>query len=350
MFRNPIVRDFLTGLFALGAVVGLCVMLILFGEMSDLGVTYYRFKVAVPQAAGLGPTSPVTVNGVKVGQVERAEVDGGGALLTVKVREHVKIPASARVSVDKGLIGDATLDFGVDAEIARQFSAGSVAAIREGETLRSEITGGMFDRLAAAIEGPLSKLGHSVDKLDGLVATWTLTGERMNAMLEPRTLEDLKNGKDPNVSTTLARLDAAVVNANSWLADEELRRSFRDAVTRTNVLLEDARTFLRAWTETADSVDATAQKFEEAAGKVSTQADALAAQALQTLQRVDGAAMNLSEALETANRGQGTVGQLMQNPDLYNALRDSARRLDRMLVEFQLLVEQTKAEGLKLKL
>ncbi len=154
MFRNPIVRDFLTGLFALGSLVGLCIMLVLFGEWTELGVEYYRFKIAVPQAAGLGPTSPITVNGVRVGQVEKAEVEGGGAVLSVKVRQSVTIPATAKISVDKGFIGDATLDFAVDEPTAQSFVENRVPAIKPGDTIRTEVTGGVLERMAKAVSGP----------------------------------------------------------------------------------------------------------------------------------------------------------------------------------------------------
>ena len=44
-------------------------MLLLFGEISDLGQRYYSFNVHVTNAGGLSGTSAVTLNGVKVGQV-----------------------------------------------------------------------------------------------------------------------------------------------------------------------------------------------------------------------------------------------------------------------------------------
>ncbi len=53
---------------------------------------------------------------------------------------------------------------------------------------------------------------------------------------------------------------------------------------------------------------------------------------------------------EETGQGKGTLGQLTQNPDLYNALRGAADRLDKALLELQLTLEKYKAEGIRLKL
>lgn len=345
MFRNAIVRDFLTGLFALGAIAGLCAILVLFGEIAEFGSSYYRFKVVLPSAAGLGATSPVTVNGVKVGQVEAAEVVAQGAALTVKVKSVVRIPRSAVLSVEKGLIGDASLEFTVAAG-----SPGAEALIAEGDTLESTVQGSFFDRIASSIQGPLDRLTASADKIDALAETWTTTGQRINDLLEARTLADVEGGKPANVASTIARLDAALASAEGWLGDEQLKGGVKDVIARSGVVLDDLRKFLEAWTETADSVDVAAQRLDATVTNINAKADDLATQAMQTLRRVDAAAAELGKSLEAANKGEGTVGQLLTNPDLYKSLTGSAQRLERVLVELQLLVEQMKAEGVRIKL
>jgi phospholipid/cholesterol/gamma-HCH transport system substrate-binding protein len=46
-----------------------------------------------------------------------------------------------------------------------------------------------------------------------------------------------------------------------------------------------------------------------------------------------------------ANDGQGTIGLLLNNPDLYKSLDDAAAKLNRTLIELQALIEQMRAEG-----
>ena len=48
--------------------------------------------------------------------------------------------------------------------------------------------------------------------------------------------------------------------------------------------------------------------------------------------------------------GQGTAGQLVNDPKLYQSLVDSARELNATITDFKRLVEQWEQEGVSLKL
>ncbi len=344
MFKHPLLRDFLTGLFALGAVAGLGAILILFGEMSDLGTRYYRFSVVMPSAAGLGPTSPVTVNGVRVGQVLESRVAEEGAVLLVKVRQDVRIPVDAPVSVERGLIGDSSLEFGVRAGMTRG------EPVQNGGRMVADASGSFFDRLAESIQGPLNRLTASADKFDELAETWAETGRLVNGLLRPRTPAEVDAGEPANIASVVARLDGVGASAEAWLRDESLRSGVKDTIARAGSVLADMQTFLEAWTATADSVDETAQKIGSAAENVDAQAVTLAREASAVLRRMDAAAGEFERTLMAVNAGEGTAGQLARNPDLFNSMNSAARRLETVLTELTLLVQQMKAEGVKIKL
>ena len=59
---------------------------------------------------------------------------------------------------------------------------------------------------------------------------------------------------------------------------------------------------------------------------------------------------NTCVMLESVNSGKGTLGQLVNNPDLYHSLNDAAKRLEKALGEVELLAQKIKAEGVKVGL
>jgi ribosome-associated translation inhibitor RaiA len=65
---------------------------------------------------------------------------------------------------------------------------------------------------------------------------------------------------------------------------------------------------------------------------------------------VQQAGTELATLVESVNQGQGTLGQLATNPDLYRSLDAAAAKLERTLEEARLLVEKFRTEGVKLKL
>jgi len=57
----------------------------------------------------------------------------------------------------------------------------------------------------------------------------------------------------------------------------------------------------------------------------------------------------MNTLLVDAREGKGTVGRLMQDPQMYNSLTDAANRLAAALKEAKLLLEKWKNEGLDVK-
>ncbi|MBS0196013.1 MAG: MCE family protein [Planctomycetes bacterium] len=345
---KPVTRDFLVGITAIGGLAGLVAILMFFGELSF--DRHYAFKVRLGNAAGLAQGSRVTMSGVNIGQVTEAAImppAQGGVLLSVKVKTSVQIPRKCSMGIDKGLIGDAALDF------VQQPNLGPTEAadvIRPGEIFDGGNPQTMFDKLAKSVEEPLSKLTLTAEKINRLADVYTSVGERFNDAIEPRTVADVTAGKAPNVRSTLQRLDNTLASANAWLDDEQIKKQVRDAIAKADSVLTDAGEAVKTIRSAADKADSTMENVRNAAAKVEDKFGAISEQALTMLRKTEDAAAKLTDSLETATRGPGTMGQLMQNPDLYNSLRDAAQRLDRTLAELQIVVEKLKKEGIKIGL
>jgi phospholipid/cholesterol/gamma-HCH transport system substrate-binding protein len=335
MKMQPVILDFLTGAVALFGLVGTIIVLILFGEFTDTGRKFYHFTLHVPSAGGLSNTSAVTLNGVKVGQVTGTAVlppPANGAEIMVKIYEEIKIPRAVQVSVDKSFVGDASLEFRVPPHAT---AAALTDVIQPDSVFEASEAASTLERLASSIQKPLQRFGQTAEKIEALADTYTRVGDRINELLEPRTLADVESGKEPNIRSTIARADKALAQATSVISDEQLVGEAKKVLARANAVMDDVSGLAKTWTNTATNLDQ----------KVNT----VTADAAGTLQATQKAATELATALETINRGQGTMGQLLQNPDLYNSLRDAAQRLDRALNEVQMLVEKYRAEGLPLK-
>lgn len=341
MTIKPIIRDFFTGVLAIFGIAGVIIMLVIFGEFADNGKKFYEFTVHVSSASGLTSTSSVTLNGVKVGQVVKTSVvlpPGSGAEVRVKVYEGTIVPKAVRVSIEKGFVGDAVMEL--------QIPPGTdPAAIQDTIAPDSVFEGGdamsTLGRLAQSIQGPMARFGQTADSVEKLAATYTTLGERLNDMVEPRTLADVQSGKDPNVRSAIARADAAMAQAQRLLSDDEVVGQAKAVLARANTLMDE-------FSGIGKSLVGQADKLSTKADAVADSVKTLTEQAAGTMRTADKAANELATILETINKGQGTAGLLIQNPDLYNSLRDAAQGLDRALAEIRLLVEKYRAEGIPL--
>lgn len=333
-------RDLLTGITAVVGLAGLVLMLFLFGELKDITRSRYQFTLRMDSARGLAPVSPVTMNGVPIGTV--AEIRTGadpteGVDVRLSINEGVRIPRRFTVYIDRGFVGDSTLELAPDPDQPLHADA----YVRPGEVIvRNGL--GTFEQIAQRLERPLEALNRSAANFDELASTYTEVGRRVNSLLEPRTPADVDGGRPATIPSTVARLDSALANANAWLGDAELRTDAHEIVRRVQTALDTANQTAAAWQQAATDV-------RELSASAREQLRTASAQLVTTLRTADEALANFRQIAAAINEGRGTAGMLVHNPDLYESLDDAAQRLERMLTEAQLAIEKFRKEGVPIQ-
>ncbi len=335
-------RDFLTGLTALAGLLALIFMLWRFGELNKSLFGTYTFVVYVPEAGGVSDSSPVTLNGVGIGSVETVAFDPSrGVKMTLSVREDISIPTNFTVYFDRSFVGQTSLRLGVP-----RGQDGRPAPSQEKVVANAEFdreAGDLFTTLQEMVQEPLAKLGKAADGIDTLAATYSSMGDKINDMVEPRTPADVDAGAAPNIRSTIARVDRAISNADKWLADDAIRGDVREVVSRAKAFLDDAKA-------TAESIKRTAESADAKIAELSAQGKQTLADASRTLEKTGDAAAEIGAVAASINKGEGTAGLLVKNPDLYRSLNETVQRLDQTLVELKLLIQKYKDEGLPIKL
>ncbi len=287
-------RNFITGIVSIIAFAGLAFLLLLFGDLGVFGPTPYTITVAANEAVGLRKGSRVTMAGVQIGTVDSVVVKldpGRPVVISASVHQTVDIPQAATASVVTSLFGgSSTLDLAMPGD----YVAGGATLPHDGSAIvdaRLESLDARFARLLT------EKLGS----LDG----------------------------------AMQAIEGAARDAQKWLGDEQLLADARSAVWKANVLIEQATTGVVAFTEAAHA-------FKSDSAQLLASLQPVFDQMSKTLVQVE-------VLTKEAATGKGTIGQLMTNPDLYNALVDSAERLKATMAEIELLLQKIRAEGLGVK-
>ncbi|TVQ59230.1 MAG: MCE family protein [Phycisphaerales bacterium] len=339
---NPRIRDLLIGLTALIGVLGLAAMLFLFGEFQ--GRKTYELHIVLDTAQGLTPVSPVTLNGVRVGQIKSIGVapdPRDGVTMRVGIFENMRIPRDIELAIDRTFVGDATLAMRTPLAIGGR-PAGEIEFLEPGDTIHGTAAT-LLDQIGSLLDQRLSSLDRAVDSFERLSDAYVRVGERVEDLLAPRTLADVDAGASPpNIYTAVARVDTVASELRRWLGDETLRADAQRAVAQAANLFEEASTALETWTETAQRVGAQVDQIGE-------QTAVAVADFGEFARSVGVAVEEVRMVVGALNDGQGTAGQLLKNPDLFNAMTDAARRLERALLEAQLLVEKYRKEGIPIQ-
>lgn len=336
---RPIVRDFLTGLTALIGIAGLIYMLFQFKELPTIGEQVTRFAIRVDNAAGVGSPAPVLFKGVRIGQVESTQIASDGAILNVRIGRNFDIPRKSKIRIERGMFGDSFVEFVLPDDISQEDlknfipdrSVDSEFILEGGEGGKS-----LTDKIASIIEGPAADF-------KSLAKTYGELGERLFEMVEPRSLADVEQGKQPNIRTAIERADRAFAVAEKFLTDEAMMTKVRSTIDRADQIVTDTGALIATWKNTGETLSGEVVKTREGIDGFIRRADEAIVGAKSSID-------SISAMLERVAAGEGTAGQLMTNPDLYNSIKAAADRLNLTLEEIRLLTEQYRKEGVPLKI
>ncbi|MHC4775584.1 MAG: hypothetical protein ACYTBR_10010, partial [Planctomycetota bacterium] len=91
----------------------------------------------------------------------------------------------------------------------------------------------------------------------------------------------------------------------------------------------------------------TIDEFTKLASRINTDADTVVHRLIEVSDEMTATLQEVRTLARKASAGEGTVGQLLNNPDLYKSLDDAADRMERTLRDVQLLLEKIKGDGLR---
>lgn len=342
-------RDFLVGATAMIGLAGLGLTLFLFGEFKTKNT--YPLQVRINSASGLYKASPVTLNGVRIGAIKAlapAPNPLEGVDMTLEILKGVNIPKDLDVSIDRTFVGDSSLALKPRA-IGPGLSTKDIVFLKPGETLTVTAAGGMLDDITSMLDERLRDFTGAAQDFRTLAATWTRVGTSAEALLAPRSPEQVDASRaagdadgGANLASAIARADAILADLRAVTGDDAFKGDAKRVVARAADVLDQASEAVGAWTATAQTIEARANQMGDNID-VATRDFAALSKSLGAT--IDDARL----ALGKINKGEGTIGQLVNNPDLYNSLTDAAKRLEKALLEAQLLVEKYRKEGVPIR-
>ncbi len=286
--------------------------------------TYYVEYYDVNQ---LTATSPVLIRGLRVGTV--AEVKLSDDLQTV----------TAKLDINRGI----RLAKGTEALVASTSIMGGKAVVLktpgpcDGETCHKP-----GDYLPGRVQGMIeSMLGDSdideyVEKIKGSLSD--MFGSVSDSLTNEETASNLAQSFR-NIQLILANIEGitAQLNQNMGAYDTELKQSLSNVEQFTAMLASNNEQIVGTITNlnrlTEDLANA---ELGAKADDIATSASEAVKSAEATMQKADETLAELKLLIANINEGEGTLGKLMTDEELFNNLNSTARNLDLLLQDFRL--------------
>jgi phospholipid/cholesterol/gamma-HCH transport system substrate-binding protein len=260
----------------------------------DLFSSTYHYYVVYDRVGGLAESSPVEVNGYKVGVVQSVKFldpESGRLLVTLTVDKGFRLPENTVAEITT-----ASLIAGMKIQFVYGKGPGTYS---NGDTIPGRLAESLITKVENELVPLKSKISDLISVIDSVVSS-------INEVMDPQFRNDLRSGIS-SLSNTAKSIDEA-----------ELKST-----------LENINKFTQMLAENSDRLSSTFSSLE-------TVADTLAAADIYS--SVNNLKMSLEKAgmlLENLNNGQGTAGQLITNDTLYQNLSNSLGSLNLLLIDMK---------------
>ena len=254
------------------------------------------FKVEYAKIGGLSKSSTVTINGLKVGKVDKIEFDTslekrGHLLVTFIIDNDFEFSKRSIVKIySPNPLSGSNLAIVPDYE-------GDMAI--SGDLLQGEMEESLFTSIGERLN-PLQQKIESV-----IVRTDNLFGG-LNKVLNENTI----NG----INTSIANLSATIID-------------IRKTIEAVNSMVTDNQENLKITIENTKNITTNFSKVSENINAVDFK---------KIIAKADDAVANFNEMAIKINAGEGTLGQLLNDKRMYDNLEAATGELEQLLRDIKL--------------
>ncbi len=284
----------------LGMVFLLAIIIFIWGlfflkEWRVTGDTYL-VDVHLSSAVGVKSSDPILVGGVRIGKVEAVTLDNLTPIITLRIDDPFEIPEDSQVEViSRSVMGEKSINIrkGV-----------STVMVPPGGTIEGTTAPGISDMFT---------------QVDSVTLNMRDLLENANILLDPE--------REKSIKSSLAGVHDLTIELREALKRES------GQINRVVANMDSLVTNVRDLSETERSkVTTTLDNLENTSGRLSTMMDEL-----QTTTTA------LGNILTRLDRGEGTMGKLLQDDRLYEDVVRVAGKMDRLATSLDELVVDLKS-------
>jgi phospholipid/cholesterol/gamma-HCH transport system substrate-binding protein len=285
-------RELKIGIFLAGTFVILAAFIFIAGDMSTwFQKPGYELSALFPSATGLEKHAAARLAGVKIGYVKDIRLDQRKARVILAIWPKYQVPKGSRAMLASlGIAGERYIDI-IPSEQAEY--------MRPGETVEAKASIG-FDQigsLAASIGDELKAVSRSIREMTDEETKQNVSGILTNLNAFTQDLGEFLAANKGEFETGIRSVSRAA-------------QEFDQKLGSVSVSLDETiRTVKAIAAENQESIKSNLQKLEE------------------VLTELQESVRLLRNSLEKIDKGEGTIGKLVQDPELYEEARETLGRV-----------------------
>ncbi len=370
------VIQFRVGVMVLATLIITAILVLLFGELPSLVRGSYTVYLHFPEARGVSADTPVRKSGILIGRVTSVEfADGGGVLVTAKIRDDVMLHRNEIGRVSSSLLGG---DGEIEMVPARDPSlpdepvkpgdlivgqgppADPIQVMGRMEGDLSEAIGSIartsdqVGQLASQVNDLLrgngeqfSRIVNKVEKtLDGLQLAVANVNEMLAEPLDTSP-SDPKQGPlpesfGPPAETRKGSQETIIIEPPADALTPRSRGELRRAIDELPAVLQDVRKAVQSIERAGTLAQSNLQNLENFTRPLGERGESLFANIDSSTRKLDVVLEEVANFTRSLNSSQGSLNRLVNDPELYQRLNAVACNLQSLTKDLRPIVSDAR--------
>lgn len=267
-----------------------------------------KFYVVYTNVSGLMKANAVTINGLSIGQVDDIyfQPDNPDRIIVeLSISNDISIPANSLARIySADLLGSKGIDI---------ILGNGTQYLQPGDTLDSNITMSLQEEVNQMVQPVLRKAGDMMSSIDTVISA----------------LGDVFNNKTrENLIRSIESLRITIKNIEKTSGSiDTLMNSEKKRLARIFSNVESISYNLRQNNDNLTKIISNASLISDTLAKSNLS---------QTIANLEKSMHNLASATDKINNGEGSVGLLLNDDELYNGLESSSKQLELLIKDIRL--------------
>ena len=283
-----------------GALTAIAITLMILGFNYLKGRSLFKtgnfLYAKYPDAKGLMVSNPVYVNGYQVGtvyEIENIDQNLRNICVGIKLKDYYNIPENSVARIIKDPLGTPSIE--INLGDSKQY-------LSSGDSVDTQSSPGLLDAMS-------NKIGPVADQLKTTIETLDHVLKNINTVFDPETKNNLQEVIG-NINKTTESLVKSSASIQSML--NEQNGSVVQSMSHVNSITKNLA-------DNNEKVNQVLSNVEKATGQLSE------ADIKGSVAGLKSAVEDLNTLLTKVNKGDGSLGLLVNNKDLYNNLNHTVK-------------------------
>jgi len=295
----------LVGILVLIGIILLFYMSFRIGKFGTFGQQGYEITLSLNNANGLDPRSPVHIAGVDVGKIKTIKLDGYKALVTLLIKNGIKIPADSKAAVKtQGTLGDRYI------EIIPGTAQTYLAA---GDRINDIVIVADLDEVFSRVSVAAKNFGETMNDFKGIIGE----AEKINVKKSLENIQTVSGDFKELIANNKDNVGRIVNNLETISKDIENGKGTIGKLVKDETLYNDARDVVASLKSVSNDIEQGKGTLGKLAKDESLYTD------------VKKAVDNITNITDGIKKGEGTFGRLAKDESLYNETEKAMKKVQK---------------------